>query len=67
MAKDVANTYVDRDGNFVEQLQTSAFDARLWELYLHACLVEWGFALDNTFEAPDYVASKDGKWISLRL
>ncbi len=28
--------YQDPDGNFVEQFQTNAFDARLWELYVFA-------------------------------
>ncbi len=30
--------YVDVDGNFVEQFQTTAFDSRIWELYLYAAL-----------------------------
>lgn len=34
----------DADGNFVEQFQTTGFDARLWELYLHAAFVEAGYA-----------------------
>jgi ribosomal protein L30/L7E len=32
--------YKDADGNFVEQFQTTAFDARLWELYLFAAFTE---------------------------
>ena len=36
--------YEDQDGNFVEQFQTTAFDARLWELYLFATFVELGYA-----------------------
>jgi hypothetical protein len=49
--------YEDVDGNFVEQFQTAAFDARLWELYLFATLVEMGFRLDRTNVAPDFIAS----------
>jgi hypothetical protein len=30
--------YEDVDGNFVEQFQSAAFDARFWELYLFALL-----------------------------
>lgn len=30
------DTLVDSDGNFVEQFQTQGFDARVFELYLHA-------------------------------
>lgn len=29
----------DADGNFVEQFQTTGFDARIWELYLFAMLL----------------------------
>lgn len=36
--------YEDCDGNYVEQFQTTGFDARLWELYLFAMLSEAGFA-----------------------
>jgi hypothetical protein len=46
--------YEDVDGNFVEQFQTSAFDARFWELYLFALLNEEGFAFDRSFHAPDF-------------
>lgn len=48
--------YQDVDGNFIEQFQTSAFDARLWELYLFATLVELGFGFDRAEVAPDFVA-----------
>ena len=47
----------DVDGNFVEQFQTTAFDARLWELYLFATLVEIGFVFDRAKPVPDFVAS----------
>src|SRR3546814_16176791 len=36
--------YQDVDGNFVEQFQTTGFDARLWELYLYAAFTEAGYA-----------------------
>jgi hypothetical protein len=49
--------YEDVDGNFIEQFQTTAFDARLWELYLFAALVEMGFVLDRTKAAPDFIAT----------
>ncbi len=65
MIADVATTYDDKDRNFVEQFQTTAFEARLWELYLHATLSEWGFSLDPSLNAPDYVAAKDGTTLCL--
>jgi hypothetical protein len=36
--------YEDTDGNFVEQFQTTAFDARIWELYMFATFTELGYA-----------------------
>jgi hypothetical protein len=47
----------DVDGNFVEQFQTTGFDARLWELYLFAVLTEAGFDLTNPKPAPDFLAT----------
>lgn len=49
--------YEDIDGNFVEQFQTTAFDARIWELYLFAVLTEAGYLLDRSYPAPDFVVS----------
>lgn len=47
--------YEDVDGNFLEQFQTVAFDARLWELYIFATFNELGYAFDRAFEAPDFL------------
>ncbi len=48
--------YDDVDGNFIEQFQTTGFDARVWELYLFATLIELGFTFDRTEPAPDFVS-----------
>jgi len=45
----------DLDGNFVEQFQSTAFDQRIWELYLFATLTELGFALNTTHAVPDFI------------
>lgn len=45
----------DVDGNFVQQFQTVAFDARLWELYLFAVFTELGFVQIGNGVAPDFV------------
>lgn len=45
----------DVDGNFVQQFQTVAFDARIWELYLFATFTELGFARIGELPAPDFV------------
>ncbi|WP_414912006.1 hypothetical protein [Pseudomonas sp. IT-P44] len=52
--------FVDVDGNFVEQFQTTAFDARIWELYLYAALLELGLFVNKDHEAPDFEVS-DGQ------
>lgn len=46
--------YEDPDGNFVQQFQTDAFDARLWELYLFAAFREMGYAIDRSEQIPDF-------------
>ena len=46
--------FEDTDGNFVQQFQTTGFDARLWELYLYALFVELGYAFDHQHAVPDY-------------
>jgi hypothetical protein len=45
----------DVDGNFIEQFQTTAFDARIWELYLFAALTELKITFDRSLSAPDYL------------
>jgi hypothetical protein len=40
--------FQDHDGNFVEQFQSTAFNARLWELYLFALLAEERCRIDRT-------------------
>ena len=49
--------YEGADGNFIEQFQTTGFDARIWELYLFAMLVEAGYTLDRKEAIPDFSAS----------
>jgi len=46
--------YEDTDGNFIEQFQTTGFDARIWELYLFAAFIEAGFEIDREAAVPDF-------------
>ena len=46
--------YEDLDGNFVEQFQTTGYDARFWELYLFATFVEMGYRIENIHAVPDF-------------
>jgi hypothetical protein len=49
-----ANAFVDRDGKFVKEFQTT-FESGLWELYLHACLRQVGAEIDFSVASPDFV------------
>jgi hypothetical protein len=52
--------YEDPDGNFVEQFQTTGFDARIWELYLFAAFSEMGYEIDRTAAVPDFTCKGIG-------
>jgi ribosomal protein L30 len=49
--------YKDADGNFIEQFQTTGFNARIWELYLFATFIELGYARSEEFAVPDFLLS----------
>ncbi len=55
----VYQEFKDVDGNFVEQFQTTGFDARVFELYLHAFFSSEGFAINRDHDAPDFILEKD--------
>lgn len=59
--KEIAYTFEDPDGTYIQQFQTMGFDARLWELYLYAALHELEFVIDRTYKAPDYVCFSLGQ------
>lgn len=60
----VFRTYADADGNFIEQFQTTGFNARFFELYLFACLSRTGFEVRQP-GAPDFLVTKDGITIGI--
>lgn len=59
--------YEDVDGNFVEQFQSTGFDARLLELYTFALLVENGFSIDRTQPAPDFLCGDRSGEIAIEV
>lgn len=61
MLSEMMRHFTDVDGNFVEQFQSTAFDARLWELYLYAALLETGLYVSKEHEAPDFEVRAGGK------
>jgi hypothetical protein len=58
---EIAYTFEDPDGNYIQQFQGDGFDARLWELYLYAVLHESDFIIDREHKAPNFVCSKLGQ------
>ena len=48
-----AKGFVDRDGKFVHEFQTT-FNSSFWEIYLHAAFKELGLTHDYSFESPDF-------------
>ena len=61
----IAPHFHDVDGNFVEQFQTTGFDSRIWELYLHSYLVEEELFISRKYTAPDFIVEKDGEKIGI--
>lgn len=50
---DWARGFVDRDGKFVEEFQTT-FNSSFWELYVHAVLRKLGLTIDFSLARPDF-------------
>ncbi|OVE70001.1 hypothetical protein CCS79_03040 [Clostridium diolis] len=65
MMNEVFNTFGNSDKDFVEQFQTHGFDARCFELYLHAVFQELGFKELKTKDNPDFLLEKDEVQIAI--
>ncbi|MEQ5572911.1 hypothetical protein ABN306_08765 [Providencia huaxiensis] len=46
--------YIDIDGNFIEQFQTTGFHQRIWEIILFSIFTENDCVFDSSFNAPDF-------------
>ncbi len=57
--------FTDVDGNFCEQFQTTGFDARLWELYIHSYLHEEELFMDKQYQSPDFLVTKYAKQVAI--
>lgn len=55
-----SNGFVDRDGKFVVEFQTT-FNSGFWELYVFACLKQMGFDVDFSVRTPDFVVCRNGE------
>jgi hypothetical protein len=56
---DWARGFVDRDGKFVTEFQTT-FNSSFWELYLYAVLKKCGMPVDFTKAHPDFCVPNKG-------
>lgn len=53
---DWASGFVDRDGKFVYEFQTT-YNSSFWELYLFAVLKQLQIRVDFSYPSPDFVAA----------
>jgi hypothetical protein len=60
MMAEVFEIFDDKDGNFVRDFQTAGFDARVFELYLHAYFTDSGYTIDATHQRPDFMVERHG-------
>lgn len=51
-----AEGFVDRDGKFVKEFQTT-FNSSFWELYLFACFKELDCSVNFSHETPDFLVN----------
>ena len=58
--EELQEIFDDPDGNFVEQFQTTGFDARTLELFLFAMFRESGHVVDRSHARPDFLITRDG-------
>ena len=63
--KEISYAFVDVDGNYARDFQTTGFNARLWELFLFVFLYEQKFRIEREYERPDFVADKFGFRIAI--
>ena len=59
MLEDVYQDFEDPEGNFLEQYQTTGFDARYFELYLYAYFARSGFSVERRHPNPDFIVERD--------
>jgi len=56
----IAGEMNDNDGNFIQQFQTTGFNARIWEMFLFKFVQENGFKIIEKHNRPDFNIEKDG-------
>ncbi|WP_207783272.1 hypothetical protein [Methylosinus sp. RM1] len=62
---DAYSRFPDRDGNFIEQFQTTGFDSRTFELYVSELLHSEKFKIIGDEPHPDFTVEKNGVRLSI--
>jgi hypothetical protein len=57
LISEIIYSYIDIDGNYIKDFQTTGFNGRLWELFLYIYLHRAHFSIDRTIKVPDYSAN----------
>ena len=65
LMNDAFARFVEKDGNFVEQFQTTGFNTRTFELYVSELLHAEGFTFEGTEPQPDFCVSKNGVKVAI--
>lgn len=60
MMDEIYSKMSDIDGNFVEQFQTTGFDARVFELFLFAYFNASGYNIIRNYDRPDFIIERNG-------
>lgn len=67
LIREIMPYFFDIDGNFIQQFQTTGFDARLWELYLFCYFAEEGLEVirNGKYYAPDFYLYNGKEYVGL--
>jgi hypothetical protein len=65
LINDAFARFVEKDGNFIEQFQTTGFNTRTFELYVSELLHSEGFAFEGAEPHPDFCVTKSGVKLSI--
>jgi|GEM_PF-2853396 len=67
MLEDIYSDYKDVDGNFIEQFQTNAFNARMLELYFFAYFKSENYQMNRDYQYPDFLIHKDKTKVAIEI
>jgi len=65
LMNDAFARFIEKDGNFAEQFQTTGFNTRTFELYVSELLHVEGFKFEGAEPQPDFCVSKSGVKVAI--